>query len=506
MQAGSRAFINTIAQYTRTGINVFLSLFATRFILKALGENDYGTYSVVASVIAMLGFITSTLITTTQRHISFYIGKEDDEYVKKIFTNSLFLHLIIAVATCIILASLTNITITRWLVIDASRQHTAKIIFLLTILMLFCSIMSSPFKATFVARENIVSISIIEVLDCILKFALSICLLYINADKLLAYGIILALINVFSLAAFTFYGLYKYPECRLRIRKSDIDKDCIGLIFNFAGWTLYSTGCIIGRNQGMSVVLNRFFGTAINASYGIAMQVSGNIQFLAQAIMNALSPQIVKAESRNDRQKMLDLSSKSSKYAFLMLSMFSIPIIFEMPAILDIWLDTVPANAVVFCRFILLAAVCDQITIGLGSANQAIGRIASYSLIINTTKLATIIVAVWLLHTGRSILAVMYGYLIVECVCAAMRIPFLRLTAGLDIGRYLKDVILPIIPSTAILIIAGAGMTGFVDCPLRFIYTFIISVLADIATIWIFSLNKEEKNIVLGFIKSKTKN
>ena len=505
MQPAKRVFLNTIAQYIRAAVNIFLALFSTRFVLEALGKSDYGTYSVVASVVAMLGFLTNALVVTTQRHLSFYQGNGKLDFVKQIFSNSLFLHLVIAVAICAILASLTHPIINDWLIIESSRLEIAKYILWLTILMLFCSIMTSPFKATLVARENIVYISIIEMCDGILKFGFSVWLLYIDGDKLLIYGLVMALIQVFQLVAISAFGLIKYPECSLIIHRKDISKKCINLIFNFAGWTLYSAGCIIGRNQGMSVVFNRFFGTAINASYGIAMQVAGNVQFLAQAILNAMSPQIVKTESGKDRQSMLRMAEVASKYSFLMIAMIGIPIIFEMPEILRIWLKDVPDYAIVFCRFILLASICDQITIGLGTANQAIGDIRNYSLVINTIKLITILVSSLLLYCGYSVTVVMWSYLIIECICAIARLPFLKCTAGLSIRQYTKNVMIPIIPSIIVLVITGYIMTNYIDCPLRFIYTFLVSVIANVVALWFFVLKNNEKLLISQLCKKALK-
>ena len=502
MQPAKRVFLNTIAQYTRAAVNIFLALFSTRFVLEALGESDYGTYSLVASVVAMLGFLTNALVTTTQRHLSFYQGNGDHDFVKQIFTNSLFLHLIIAFAICIVLTALTQPIITEWLIIEETRLEVAKYILWLTILMLFCSIMTSPFKATLVARENIVYISIIEMCDGILRFVLAVWLLYVESDKLLTYGFIMTSIQVFSLVALAAYSIVKYPECTLTIRKKDINKGCIKLIFNFAGWTLYSTGCIIGRNQGMSIVLNRFFfSTVINASYGIAMQVAGNVQFLAQAILNAMSPQIVKSESGKDRQSMLRMAEDASRYSFLMIAMIGIPIIFEMPEILRIWLEDVPDKSVLFCRFILLASICDQITIGLGTANQAIGDIRNYSLVINSIKLTTILTSSLLLYFGYSVTIVMWGYLIIECICAAARLPFLKYTAGLSIRHFSKNVIVPIIPSVIALVATGYVMTNYIECPLRFIYTFFITIIVNLITLWFCILKDNEKRLILELCK-----
>ena len=89
MNSTKRAVVNTIAQHVRSLFNICLSLYSTRLILQALGHSDYGIYSLVAGQVAMLGFVTNAMVTTTQRHISFYHGKDDMENIKRIFSNSL---------------------------------------------------------------------------------------------------------------------------------------------------------------------------------------------------------------------------------------------------------------------------------------------------------------------------------------------------------------------------------------------------------------------------------
>ena len=77
MESSKRIFVNTLAQYTRSLINIGLSLYTVRLILKALGQSDYGIYMLVAGVVSMLGFITNAMVITTQRHLSYYYGLGD---------------------------------------------------------------------------------------------------------------------------------------------------------------------------------------------------------------------------------------------------------------------------------------------------------------------------------------------------------------------------------------------------------------------------------------------
>ena len=53
---------NTFALYCRTAIVMVVSLIVTRYLLKVLGEEEYGLYNVVASVVVMFTFLNALLL------------------------------------------------------------------------------------------------------------------------------------------------------------------------------------------------------------------------------------------------------------------------------------------------------------------------------------------------------------------------------------------------------------------------------------------------------------
>lgn len=503
MTSSQRILVNTAAQYTRTIINVCLSLYSTRLILAALGQTDYGIYSVVAGVVAMLSFVTNALVVTTQRYLSFNHGKGDKEKVYQVFGNSVLLHLLIAVSLVIVLGALTNPVIHHMLHIEPERLNAATWVYIATIVMLCLTFITAPFRALFIARENIVYISVVDVIDGVLRVLIALFLSYVtHYDRLITYSWLLIGISVFNLVAFAGYSLIRFEECHLP-RLREWDKEFIGQLSGFAVWTVYSTGCILARTQGLAILLNRTFGAIMNAAYGIALQVSGAIHFLAQALMNAMSPQIMKAEGAGDRNRMLALSESSSKYAYLLLSMVAIPLIAEMPAILQVWLGEVPEHAVMFCRFVLAASCIDQLTIGLGTANQAIGQIRNYSLIVNTIKVLTLPAAWLALELGRDAEVVMWCFVVFEALCMIARLPFLKATAGLQIMHFIKAVFIPIILPTVVSIGICYAMTNYVQFHYRFLITLVLSALIDCVVIGFFALSKQEKSILKEIISKK---
>ncbi len=504
MTNSQRIIVNTIAQYTRTIINVCLSLYSTRLILSALGQNDFGIYSVVAGVVAMLSFVTNALIITTQRYLSFHHGKNDLNQVRKVFGNSWLLHLFIGLLITIILGTIGPWITQNFLNIEEVRRGAALVVYFAAVVMVLLTFITAPIRALFIARENIVYTSFIDVLDGVLKLLIAILLSKVTYDHLISYSVLLTCISIFNLLAFAIYAAIKFPEFHLP-KLRELDKQYIKGLSDFAGWTIYSTGCIIARNQGISVVLNLFYGTIVNSAYGIAMQVSGAVQFVSTSIINAMNPQIMKAEGAGQRERMVRLCEFESKYAFLLLAMVVIPLIAEMETILHVWLGEVPVHAVMFCRFILIAALCDQISIGWTSANQAIGKIRTYNIIFYTLKLLVIVIAWWSLKQGLPIVSVMWGYVSIELIGSFVRLPLMKHTANIPIIPFFKNVFLHIVgPLVTMVVVCYISIT-YIEIPYRLIITFSISLVAGALAILGLALSKEEKQYIKSIIKQLRK-
>lgn len=502
MTNSNRIIINTMAQYTRTIINVCLSLYSTRLILSALGQSDYGIYSVVAGVIAMMSFITNALVVTTQRFLSIYHGKNDPQKIRQIFGNSMLLHILIASILGVVLFCLGSWITHDFLNIAVERQQAAWYVYNAAVVMLMLTFITAPIRALFIARENIVYISIVDVVDGILKLLIAIGLSHIAYDHLVSYSVLMAGITLVNLLAFSIYASAKFPEFHLP-RLRDWDKQFIKELSHFAGWTTYSMGCIIGRNQGIAVVLNIFYGTIVNSAYGIAQQVLGAVQFISTSILNAMNPQIMKAEGSGDRSRMVRLCEYESKYAFLLLSLVAIPLIAEMDTVLHFWLGEVPEHAVMFCRSILAASLCDQISVGLTTANQAVGKIRTYNLIFYTFKLLVVILAWGCIKAGLPLVSVMWCYIGVELFTSFLRLPLMKRIANIAILPFCRNVFLKIIvPATTMSIVCYISVR-YVNLSWRIILTTLLSVATGLLSIWITSLRKEEKQHITQLIKKK---
>jgi len=78
--------------YLRQVLVLFVSLYTVRVVLDVLGVEDYGIYSVVASLVAISSFLPGSLASSTQRFFSFALGEENNDKLNKIFSTNLILY------------------------------------------------------------------------------------------------------------------------------------------------------------------------------------------------------------------------------------------------------------------------------------------------------------------------------------------------------------------------------------------------------------------------------
>lgn len=505
MSSVNKVALNTAILYSRMLITMGISLYSTRLILNALGSTDYGIFNLIAGVIAMLSFLNTAMATSTQRFLSFHQGKKDIHMQKKVFTNSLLLHICIGVLIVLCLEVAGIFLFNGFLNIPNDRIHQAETVYHFMSVTVFFTIIAVPFTGSLVAHENMLWVAIVNIIETLLKLGIAILLMYLQTDKLIVYGLLTASISILSLILYLVYCFREYEDCTLE-NLTVVDVPVIKQLTSFAGWNLFGSLCGLGRSQGIAILLNIFFGAVINAAYGIANQVAAQMNFFSSTMLRVLNPQIMKSEGANDRQRMLRLSMIASKFGFFLLAFFAIPCIFEMSTILNLWLSNVPENTSAFCRLMLLGALVNQLTIGLQSAAQATGRIKAYQAIVGSVLLLNLPIAYILLKFGYPAYSVLIGYAVIEAIACVLRIFFLKYLAGLSIREYISRVFMREVIPVVLSVLCCFLVTTYFKSDYRFIFTGSASVVVFSFAIYMTGLCEDERKIFKNlFFKLKNR-
>lgn len=445
MRNSTRVIINTGSQYVRSILQVVITLYTSRIILENLGVDDYGIYSLIAGVVAMLSFIQTNLAKTNQRFLSYYQGKEDFDMLRSVFNNSIITQIVISVILCGTLWALTDPVINHLLNIAPERLHDAKMVYWIMLISLFFNLLSTPFYAVLIAHENILYSSIVQMVGSILKLPIAISLFYIANQKLVAYSWMMCGLMFMDLCCYAYYAVHRYPECK-KFNLSNFHYKLWKEMFGFMIWGIYGTFCVVGRSQGFAILINRTFTTAINAAYGIGTQMVGQLSFLSVAITTAMNPQIIKAEGAGNRRRVFRLSEISTKYSFLLISIILVPICIYIEPLLDLWLKTVPSHTAMFCRWVIIAALFDWITQGLVTVNTAVGNVRAFSIYVNTVQILSVPVAWFVISKTKNPQAAMMIFALFSLITSLVRLIYLKFNIGLSIRSYCRNVIFCSVP------------------------------------------------------------
>jgi O-antigen/teichoic acid export membrane protein len=493
----NRIIINTGLLYFKMAISIVISLYSTRLVLKALGTEDYGIFILIGGIIAMLGFLNTTMASSTQRHLSFSMGKNKIEEVKNIFANSIILHFILGLFLVIVFEVLGLYFLSEKLEIPVDKMETAKILYQFIVFSTFITIIAVPYDGIVNAKENMLFLSITGIFDSLLKLAIALLLFIPFEDKLLWFGVFTLAQTFLVRFVKQMYCLKVYSaECKGPVLRR-FDKKIIKDLYSFAGWNLLGVIAYVFRNQGVIVVLNLFYGTVIIAAYGIANQVNAQLRMFSEAMLQSIQPQMIKNEGNGDRERMLKLAIISSKFSFFIFSFFALPIYLELDFIINLWLIDVPESTIIFCRLMIILTLVQQFRTGVTIATHAIGKIKEYQLFNAPLQLLALPLGFLFLKFDYPAYSVIIAIIIIETLVVFLNIIFFKKLTDFSPITYLKTVVIKSLISLSITYLLIYGINYYVlsglDDLKRVLIIFPLSIIVYPILIYFISLDYFEK-------------
>lgn len=431
---------NTLLLYFRMIFMMLVSLYTSRVVLDTLGVEDYGIYNVVGGVVAMFGFINGAMSTSTQRYLTFELGRGDAACLRRVFCTSLFIHALISLLVVILAETAGLWFFYHKMVIPAARMGAAMWVYQFSILATVVMIMSVPYNASIIAHERMSAFAYISVLEVVLKL-LVVYLLQIGSwDKLALYAV---LIFVVQLGIRALYGMYcsrHFDETRFRRLW---DKTLFREMLGFAGWNLWGNCAGVAFTQGVNLLLNMFFGPVVNAARGISVQVQAAISQFSINFQTAMNPQITKSYAVHDYDYMHSLIFRSSKFTFYLLLLLSLPVMLETDSILRLWLGTVPEHTVTFIRLMLCVTIIDSVANPLMISASATGRVRLYQGVVGGILLCILPLSYLVLKLGGHPASVFVVHLCVCIVAFIVRLYIIRPMIRLSLRNYCRRVVVP---------------------------------------------------------------
>ena len=371
---------NTLLLYVRMIFTMVVSLYTSRIVLATLGIDDYGIYNVVGGVVAMFSVLSGSLSSAISRFITFELGHGDSKRMKLIFSTSIIIQIVMAFVVLLVAEIAGVWFINEKMNIPNDRLFAANWVLQCSILTFIINLISVPYNATIIAHEKMSAFAYVSILEVILKL-LIVYLLYMSSyDRLIVYALLLMLV---ALVIRVVYGIY----CKKHFAEASYsliwDRNVFNEMLRFAGWNFLGNTSYILNTQGVNMLINLYFGVALNAARGIAVQVDGAVMSFVNNFTVALNPQITKSYASGDYQYMYKLINQGTKFSFFIMYFFIVPFVLETETILIIWLKEVPEQSAIFLRLVLFASLVSVSGNELYYGIISTGKIKNYQLMVS---------------------------------------------------------------------------------------------------------------------------
>ena len=433
---------NTLLLYVRMLFMMVIGLYTSRVILDKLGEVDFGIYNVVGGFVTMFSIISGAMTSATQRFLSFEIGKGKEGNVKGIFSTMIYIHLFLALLVLIVGEIVGVWFLNTHMNFPADRYGAANWVFQLSLLVFILNVINVPYNGALIAYEKMSAFAYFSIFDAVFKLAICYVITLTPFDKLVVYAVLMAFIQILLLLMYFAYCRLKFSECRFT---GKYNKEYGKNVGSFVGWNLIGSLSGIAKEQGVNVVLNMFFGPAVNAARGIAVQVQTVCQNFCTNFQMAVNPQLTKSYAQGNLAYMHQLLVKSSKFSFFILFMITLPLMFEAKTVLTLWLGVVPEHTVNFLRLILITGILYTLSNPICTAIHATGNIKRFQIIEGTLLLLIVPIAYILLkffHIRPEY--VFLVHIVVELFTQIVRLKIVLPQIEMKLMLYIKTVVLPI--------------------------------------------------------------
>lgn len=494
---------NTIILYVRMMIVMFITLFTSRIVLKALGVDDFGVFNVVGGVVTMMAIVNNAMAVSTQRYLTFELGKGDMKQFKKVFCTCMTIYITLALFFLLLAESVGLWFVNTQLVIDDNRMLAANIVYQFAILSSICTMIQIPYNATIISHEKMNAFAYIGIVEAIMKLLIAYMLFISPLDKLSLYG---GLTFISSFAIFYTYRMYCIKNFKETHYIFMWDKKLTQQLVSYSGWNLFGALSGVAKGQGLNILINIYFGPAVNAARGIAYQLNHAINMLFSNFYTAVRPQITKYYAQNQMEEMYNLVYRSSKLSFFLILVCSMPLIIEAPTIVQLWLGQIPDYTVIFVRIIVLISAIDAMSTPLMTSIHATGDIRFYQFTVGIIMTLTLPISWICLKMGFTADSVFYVSLCLSTISLFIRLGITNRKTKLPYWGFIKQVILPSIFVTIASFLPSYMLhrtleQGYVST----IIVCCVSIVAVIVSSYFIGINKKERETINTLLLKKLK-
>lgn len=503
MNDNKKIAINSALLFIRLVVTSVIGLVTSRLVLEALGESDFGLYNVVGGIVVMMNVLNTAMTTTTYRYIAFEIGRGSEGNPNKVFNISLVIHILLSLLILLLGITIGSYYINNFLNITDGNFSDAHFVFKLSLLSVVISTLSIPYQGLVTAIEKFNVRVFIELTASFITLFFAISLFHLNGNNLRLYAFFMFVVITLRSLMFVFYGIKKEKNIvRFKIFK---DKAKYKEMISFTGWISLGAFTSLFKSNGAAIIVNLFFGTVLNAAYGIANRLNSMVLIFSQNLSAAAIPQITKNYSGGNSEKSVKIVSYTSKYSFFLMLVIALPLLLETKFILNLWLKEVPHYSSIFAQLMIIDALILCLGASMPAMIQATGKIKYFQVVSSSISFCILPTAFFFLKFGYPPYSILVLYCFSSFIVKFVSFYLMKRLLDFDLLSFLKIstlrivfVLLMLLPLIGLRLLCNTILTKVLFLFLTEIYLFF--------SIYIVGITQKERFIIkLNIIKFKSR-
>ena len=489
---------NTGFLYIRTILMMLVMFYTSRVVFQNLGVEDFGLYNIIGGVVVLFSFLETALQTATQRYLNYELGCNDKESASRVFSASLSIYFGLCVIVFVVAETVGLWFIETQIQIPEGRENAAFWTYQLVVLMTCSKIIRIPYNASIIAFEKMNFYAYISIVEVLLQLLIAFLLSVGSYDRLILYSFLMFLASLLISFAYFCYCKKKFDIC---VYHRFWDKPLYFKLMSFSGWSLFGGIAALGSSQGANVLINVFFGVAVNAAAGISQQVSSAIYTFVGNFQTAFKPQLVKSYASGNMDYFLELIINASKYSFYLFIVLAIPVLINIDTFLKLWLGTVPEYSVEFCSLIICICLIEAIVAPLHESVLAIGNIRNYYILIGSMLIMNLPISYILLKQGYFVNSIFVVKLVISFVMLLIRIMYLKMMINFSIRRFIIKIILPCVIIVGCIYPIALFIAKLDDGLIWGLVSSLIGGALTVLYIYLFGISRSERNELARLFK-----
>jgi len=491
---------NTAFLYLRMLLVLFVSLFTTRVVLNSLGVVDYGINNVVGGFVSMFAFLNTSMSNGIQRFYNYTLGKQKDGKITDVYNTAVQIQLLLAIVLFILLETVGLWYMYNKMVIPEERFVAAMWVFQMSVCSMMFVVLQIPYSAAIIAYERMDYFAYVSIFEVFAKLVIAYSLYIATTDRLILYGCLQLIVAFFTFLFYFAYCKKSFVDIKIKL---GFQKTSFFEMLSFSGWNVFGTFAYMVKGQGINILLNLFFGPAVNAARGVSFMINNAIQGFQNNITLAFRPQIVQSYASGNMPRVNYLFFSLSKISFVLLTTLSLPIIVDIDYILHLWLgNEVPEYTKQFTILILVNMIVSSLNTPMAQIVHATGKMRRFQITTSIIVCSILPVAWCFLKMGYDAYFVYWVSLIITVINQIVCSIILKSIYQYSIKEYLASVITPLLLFSIVVPILPYGIKLCMDSSFgRLILIGVMGILSCLTIGFFLVLNKQEKSFVVELVR-----